>query len=190
MSVLSDSVFKTNALPNKQAKLPAHYAHLSRLLPCGFRGYACFGREKEAGEPTPEASADLSDFLALSLSPRERGGVRAISVPFARENLHLVIPLLVDRPEGRIETKSGTQPLNLRLFDCDPNQTMAAILHAGREFVKWRIGERFSIGGSCGGLLVLIKKTRQVLNLPGLRYSVPRTCRVLPGFEPACAGGS
>ena len=45
---------------------------------------ACFGREKEASDLAPKASADLSDFLDLNL-------LRAISVPFARENLHLVI---------------------------------------------------------------------------------------------------
>jgi len=30
-----------------------------------FAQTACFGREKEVGDPTSKASADLSDFLAL-----------------------------------------------------------------------------------------------------------------------------
>src|SRR6266498_3076604 len=52
---------------------------------------------------TPEASADQFDFLALFTFPLGRGvGVRAISAPFARGNLHLVIP------------QNGTQPLILR----------------------------------------------------------------------------
>jgi len=36
----------------------------------------------------------------------------------ARQNLHLVIPLMVEQPEGHIETRGGTQPLNLRIFSC------------------------------------------------------------------------
>ena len=61
---------------------------------------ACFGREKEASDLAPEASADLSDFLA-SPQPTPNGEEEwAISVPFARENLHLVI-------------SSETQPLYL-----------------------------------------------------------------------------
>ena len=47
------------------------------------------GREKEVSEITSEASADLSDFLALTF-------VTAISVPLARENLHLVIFVFED----------------------------------------------------------------------------------------------
>jgi hypothetical protein len=68
----------------------------NRVFLNSFTQNACSGREKEASVLASEASADLSDFLT---SPRPfpfRRGRRlmVISVPFARENLHLVISLL------------------------------------------------------------------------------------------------
>ena len=76
-----------------------HCAALSHTSPRGFRREqqrffkpvtpcACFGREKGVNDVTPEASADRSDFLASLFS-------KAISAPFARGNLHLVILYLV-----------------------------------------------------------------------------------------------
>jgi hypothetical protein len=52
----------------------------NRVFLNSFTRNVCFGREKEASDLASEASADLSDFPAI-----------AVSVPFARENLHLVI---------------------------------------------------------------------------------------------------
>ncbi len=45
-------------------KPPAHCVHIVPRVTARFSAYACFGREKEASELAPEASADLSDFLA------------------------------------------------------------------------------------------------------------------------------
>ena len=60
------------------------------LLPC-----ACFGREKGVCDKLQRHPL-IDPMFSLHLAPSpvlgEGLGVRAISIPFARENLHLVIP--------------------------------------------------------------------------------------------------
>ena len=66
-------------------------------------------------------------IFSLFPSPLGRGvGVRAISVPFARENLHLVIP----PPAGSSRYISVIQ--------LSSHFTMAAIVHSAFESVKWQ----------------------------------------------------
>jgi hypothetical protein len=77
---------------------------------------ACFGREKEASDLASKASADLSDFLALIIG--------AISVPFARENLHLVVFVVIDIKD----------PAALSPYSVVP--AMARIVYAACRLVK------------------------------------------------------
>ena len=70
-----------------------HCTNLVLLVTGQFSVGACFGREKGAYDRAPKASADLSDFLASFPRPLGEGRLRAISAPFARGNLHLVIPI-------------------------------------------------------------------------------------------------
>src|SRR5690606_7454162 len=106
-------ILKRNALPNLTSRtyiLPMLVS--PRFLVSHVAGWfsvknACFGREKEASELAPEASAELIRFFYLITHTFWEWEV--ISVPFARENLHLVVSFY------------ETQPLYLHIFSCNPN---------------------------------------------------------------------
>ena len=62
-----------------------HCIFLVAHVTARFSEHTFFGREKGVCDQTPKASADLSDFLKLTL-------VSTISASLAGRNLHLVIP--------------------------------------------------------------------------------------------------
>jgi len=112
---------------------------------------ACFGREKEACDLASKASADLSDFLTSPQpSPKRRGGRKMISVPFARENLHLVIFWSRNNRNNHHLDDQKTQPL---LSPYVIYLTMGRIVYAPRQLVKLIKDPAYAV-------------YRQVLNLP------------------------
>lgn len=97
---------------------------LSRSSPCGFLcALALEGRRKPVNLAS-EVSADLSDFsTVLQTSFVMRGRSLVVSIPFAWENLHLVVSIAT-RPSR----------LYLRYSVVLKSLTTGGILHAGCEF--------------------------------------------------------
>jgi hypothetical protein len=81
---------------------------LSCSLPGSFRSVLALEGRREPVIRLQRHPLIYPIFSPSFLSPRERGRVRAISAPFARGNLHLVIPMLS-------VSKHGIQPLILRI---------------------------------------------------------------------------